>query len=429
MGSESIRQAFFLFFAGRMVPAAVLAILSCNFYDDVTRPFEYTTVTYRGMVRDADFGAPIESVSVALDESGPIARTDINGEFCLTGVRTGPHRLGLTNINYETADTTIDLVLDPKPDTISLTRKNAVPKIVRFDASPLPMLSREDTVNFFIEAWDSTGGIDGVAIESDTARSHGKQWLNPQLMIKDSFICTYRTPGSRMVRLSVTGARGDISMDSVLLSVPANQRPRFSLIRLAPDGFINGEWGFLEIYAEDPDSNFSYLTIAWGDTSKTEKSYDIAGAHWHKYQFKSDTTVTVGISVFDSLGAKRDTALTVQVRNSSAPKLDDRIIFDPSQYLSPLDTSVVIGVRILEIDSMYVPEIVWLINQNDPASAFSARKTYTPQTGKIGDIGNVFAQAFSTDKFKATNIVQIIVKDRLGKTSTVTGSIYKVGGQ
>jgi hypothetical protein len=78
---------------------------------------------------------------------------------------------------------------------------------------------------------------------------------------------------------------------------------------------------------------------------------------------------------------------------------------------------------------MYVPEIVWLINQNDPASAFSARKTYTPQTGKIGDIGNVFAQAFSTDKFKATNIVQIIVKDRLGKTSTVTGSIYKVGGQ
>jgi hypothetical protein len=427
MISESIRHAAIVRLVRRIAAVSFVALTTGNFLCGLMEPFEYTTASYTGWVRDADFDMAIESTTITLDENGPAALSDKNGAFSFGSVRTGAHTFQLTRNDYESDTATIDLTIDPEPDTFFLTRKNVAPSITRFEAFPKQMLSCEDTVRFFFEAWDSTGGITGVAIESDTGRFLEKTWSDAPLTIKDSLRFGYGAPGARTIRLCVTGIRADTSRDSIPLTVPSNRRPRFSLIRFAPDGFINGEWGFIEIYADDPDSNFHYLTITWGDTSKTEKSFDIAGAHWHRYNFPNDTAVIITVGLFDSMGANRDTTLKVQPRNSSAPILDDRIIFDPSQYLAPNDTSVMIGVKIIEIDSMYVPEIVWLINQNDPASAQSARKTYTPETGKISEVGDVFAQAFPTEKLKATNIVQIIVRDRLGKTSTVTGSLYKVG--
>ena len=427
MGSEPDRHAAFVRLVRRMASALFVAMMAGNFLCGPMEPFEYTTAPCTGRVRDADFGMAIESTTVTLDENGPTALSDKNGAFSFGNVRTGAHTLLFVNPGYESDIEHIDLTLNPKPGTFLLTRKNVAPSIVRFEAFPQPMLSCDDTVTFFIEARDSTGGITAALIESDTGRFLEKTWSDARLTIKDSFSFRYDTPGMRIIRLRIAGIHADTSRDSIPLTVPSNRRPRFSLIRFAPDGFINGEWGFIEIYADDPDTNFHYLTITWGDTSKTEKSFDIAGAHWHRYNFPNDTAVIITLALFDTMGANRDTTLKVQVRNSSAPILDDRIVFDPSQYLAPYDTSVIIGVRIMEIDSMYVPEIVWLINQNDPVSAQSARKTYTPETGKISEVGNVFAQTFSTDKLKATNIVQIIVRDRLGKTSTVIGSLYKVG--
>jgi hypothetical protein len=427
MGSEPNRHAAVVRLVRRMAAVSFVALMTGDFRCDLMEPFEYTTAPCTGLVRDADFGMAIGSTTVTLDENGPTALSDTNGVFSFGSVRTGAHTFRFVKPGYESAIEHIDLTLNPKPGTFLLTRKNAAPSIVRFEAFPNQMSSREDTVRFFVETWDSTGGITAVVIESDTGRFLEKTWPDARLTIKDSFSFRYGAPGMRTVRLRVAGIHADTSRDSIPLTVPSNQRPRFSRIRFSPDGFINGEWGFIEIYADDPDSNFHYLTITWGDTSKIENSFDIAGAHWHRYNFPNDTTVIIAVGLFDSLGANRDTTLKVQPRNSSAPILDDRIIFDPSQYLAPYDTSVIIGVRIMEIDSMYVPEIVWLINQNDPVSAQSARKTYTPEKGKISEVGNVFAQTFSTNTLKATNIVQIIVRDRLGKTSTVTGSLYKVG--
>jgi hypothetical protein len=146
------------------------------------------------------------------------------------------------------------------------------------------------------------------------------------------------------------------------------------------------------------------------------------------YNFQKDTTVDISIELFDSLGARTDTTLKgVAVRSLSAPKLDNTIVFIPSPPLTPLDDTVNIGVKVLEINSMYVQEIVWIINPDDPATIQSVRNTYTSQTGAVNSVGTMFSCDFSTAKLKGTNTVQIVVKDRLGTTSSVLGSLYIAG--
>jgi hypothetical protein len=408
--------------------SGLFALVSCNFLSDLTKPFDYSTVMFRGWVRDATRLTPIENATVTFDNGGERTMTDRNGYFTFQNVRTGPHRLALFKNGFEPDTQHIDLTLVPRPDTFYLAAKNEAPAIVRCVALPDTLRSLEDTVSISFAAHDSTGGIARTVIQTGDGRAVEKVWPNAPMAVADSLKFSYPSFGEFEARLLVIGKNADTARKSVRITVPDNRRPLFSLIRLSQDGFNNGEWGFIEIFASDPDNNFHYLTINWGDTSKVEKSFDGAGAHWHTYHFTADTTVQAAIKLVDSAGAMRDTVIRIDIRNASAPILDDRIVYNPSQYLTPIDTVVMIGVKVLDIDSGYVSEIVWMINRDDsPPAAQIFRQSYNPQTGAIGVVGNVFAHQFQTAPLKTTNTVEIVVKDKYGRTSSVYGSLYKAG--
>jgi hypothetical protein len=406
---------------------ALAAVISCTFLGDLAEPFEYTTVAFQGVVYDSGFNIPLWGANVILASGEQRTATDSSGRFTIAETRTGLHPLIVSKAGYETLSRMIDLTLNPRPDTIRLQRVNAAPVITGFVVDTGALRCIDDTVTFIYSARDSSGGIAASVLDPGKGTPRLRSWSGYPGRISDTLRIVYDSSDTFKAQLTIIGRNNDTIRQSMTLAIPANRRPVFTLLRPSSGGFINGTWGFLEIYSHDPDGNFSSLTIGWGDTAKTEKSTDSAGAHWHKYAFTSDTTVLVTITLFDSSGAKNYSTFAMNVRNTSAPKLDDRIVFSPSQYLIPDDTAVIIGVRVLDIDSGYVAEIIWMINQDDPLTVQSVRKNYTPQTGVIGPVGNVFANSFGTTRFKGTNFVQILVRDRLGKTSQVIGSFSVAG--
>ncbi len=214
-------------------------------------------------------------------------------------------------------------------------------------------------------------------------------------------------------------------IDTFLISrTPVVRKPSFSLVRPQAGGFISNEWGFLELFIDDPDTTFSHVNIDWGDGGDSLSSTQ--HVNWHRYTVQTSSEMIIRIDLFDTSGLCNDTTVKVQVSVVYAPLLDGKIFFEPSQYCAPYDTAIIIGVRILQIADQYVSEIVWIINEQGPG-AFLARETYDTNTGKIGDVGDVFAYLFPTAGLKGANEVQIIVSDHYGNKSSVFGSFYIAG--
>ena len=410
------------------VSAATLLAISCNFLGNVTKPFEYSSVAFHGIVLDRTFQMPIQGATVVLDGTGQRASTDEAGVFTIEGTRTGGHTVTVSKAAYHIDSKPIDVSLHPPADTVLLVRDSAPPSITGFSAKPTTITSIDDTVVFAFSACDSSGGIAKVILEPGMGSAIEKSWNGTLWALKDTQKFVYDSSGTFSARLMVIGKNADTSRDIIPVVVPDNDRPTFTSLRPTADGFINGSWGYIQIYSSDPDNNFSYLTIDWGDTSQTEKSFDSSSApHWHMYHFAYDTPVNVTIRLVDAMGAASDTTFSIMVRSPSAPKLDNQIVFEPSQFLTPVDDSVSIGVKVLQIDSSYVPEIVWIVNENDLSAAQSVRKDYSAQDGAIGPVGKVFTCSFSTAKLMGTNDIRIIVSDRRQKTSEVDGSLYIAG--
>jgi hypothetical protein len=81
MISESIRHAAIVRLVRRIAAVSFVALTTGNFLCGLMEPFEYTTASYTGWVRDADFDMAIESTTITLDENGPAALSDKNGAF------------------------------------------------------------------------------------------------------------------------------------------------------------------------------------------------------------------------------------------------------------------------------------------------------------------------------------------------------------
>jgi hypothetical protein len=234
---------------------------------------------------------------------------------------------------------------------------------------------------------------------------------------------TVTCPGYDTLRTSVDITL-DPPIDTFYLS-PRYQRPFFSLVRAQPDDFISNVLGYMEIIIIDPDTHFTQVKIDWGDGSDPGSFKLLQNTCWHRYVLAKDSVMNVVVGLFDATGFVGDTELNVPVSVASPPLLDGKIFFEPSNYLAPYDDSVVIGVRIVQIEG-WPSEIVWIINEHDP-QAILKRMYYNEQTGAIGPIGDVFVFRFPTATLKGTNEVQIIVSDRYGNTSSVFGNFYIAG--
>jgi hypothetical protein len=413
------------------VASALAIFTSCGFMDNLNKPFEYTAVTCWFVVMDSTFNRPIKGAAVVLDGVARDATTDSNGLVNLSEIRTGTHTVAVIRDLYKPITDTIDLTLEPQRDTLRLVRYNVKPTIESFFINPANLVTTADTAVFICKAFDSSGGgIAKIIIATGKGdASIEKNYDSTTYYVNDTVKFLYDSVGKYRVHLTVMDKNSELTKDTILVTVPDNDRPTFSELRFSTDGFINGKWEYIQFKVSDTDTNFSYLTINWGDTSQTYTSTDTTGAaHWHMYNFSTTTTVNIAIQLFDRMGARTDTTLSgVVVRTFSPPKLDNSILFVPSPPLTPLDDTVHIGVKVLEINSMYVQEIDWILNPEDPATIQSVRKTFTSQTGAVSPTGTEFFCDFSTAKLKSTNIVQIVVKDRLQTSSSVLGSLYIAG--
>lgn len=401
-----------------------LMVCSCNFIKDPWTPFQYSTADISGTVYDAVFKKPMPGVNVRISGTSEKAVTGADGSFLIENVRTGKFWLVFTNSLFKTDSERIQVKLTGNDEEYFIKRKEQPPEITSFSFSPVNPLSCDEPLTIRFSAVDSTGGISGFRLSSPAGERMQYRMGASPFSISDSVVFVSDSGGNLMVELTVTGSDGDSTVESLQITLPDNRRPVFSQVRLSQDAFISGIYSFIEVFARDPDGDFSHVVINWGDAG-TVQSTDTAGVYWHKYTVSDDTTFQVSILLFDKYGASRDTVIPVRVR-FSAPVLDDNLLFVPSQYLSPEDKEVKIGVRVLEIEG-WVSEIVWIINQNDPDAFLFSRANYDSLTGVIGDIGNVFVNQFPTDKLKGTNFVQISVSDRYGNRTTVVGSFFMAG--
>jgi hypothetical protein len=409
------------------VCTSVLLFATCDFVNKLNEPFKYSMVNLSGVVWDSAFNQPVKGARVSIDGTAQPDSSDSKGAFTIDGVRTGEHTLTVYRAGYDGASRNLDVTLRSEPFTLGLPRTEMAPTITEFSINTNAIKCIEDTVVFHFIAWDSSGGIDTVRIDPGMGRGVLKMtWGKTQYYIDDSLKFAYDSAKTYYPKLTVIGAKGDTSKKNASVTIPSNHCPVFTLLRIAPEGFINGKWGYVEVYISDPDNDFDYLSIDWGDTAAIEISPD-TGVHWHEYNYSSNTFVNITIRLFDKSGAMTDTTIRTLVRSHSAPVLDNAIVFTPSQNLWPTDDSVTIEVKVLEIDGSYVSEIDWIINQDDTASVEAARVPYTPTTGAIGPYGNAFRHSFPTAKLKGTNEVDITVVDRSLFTSDVRGTFYIAG--
>jgi hypothetical protein len=416
--------------------------LSCTGISDALKTFTSSSVTIQGVVCDTSRGGvlPLAGAFVAIDGQQKTATTDSGGLFVMHEVKTGPSVvLSVRASGFYPFEKRMDVRVNPVPDTTVLKPLYDPPRITRMSSNSASLFALTDTVKIVCEAADSSGGIARMVFDGGDGRTVEKAVSPVAPSARDSCALVFARPGAFQGRVVVIGARNDSAADTLNIVVPKTRRAAIYLVRPQAEGFISAEYGFLEVFVSDPDGNFSRIKINWGDGSGPDSNFTpvrVGGDSslstimrivcWHRFVVKADSVMTVRVMVFDTTGFFRESIAGVSVSVASLPLLDGKIFFEPSQYLAPFDDSIVIGVRILEIEG-WASEIVWIVNENDPESLLYKRSAYDDLTGAIGPVGNVFAFRFSTEKLKAVNDVHIIVSDRYGNKSDVLGSFYMVG--
>jgi hypothetical protein len=429
--SRSKRHRYLLW-----IVAVALLHFSCDYLKKINQPVEYSTAIFKGVVWDSVFNRPVKGAVVTIENGDvPPCTSDANGAFVFERkVRTGSHRFSIVKSGFNECTGEVTVTLNPDNYIVNITRAEAAPSIENFIGDLNFVKCIDDTVIFRYRAWDSTGGITGIKIDPGNGSNLSKAYGNGTFFVNDSVKFVYDTAGTFTATLTVIGDKSDESTLKTQVMIPQNHRPVFTSIEMPPDGFLNGEWGYLQIYANDPDSspakNFDFLTIDWGDVDYNKIDLSTASngePQWHQYNFAGIVRVTIKVRLNDKLGATADTTLSVLVKTHQAPLLDNSIVFDPPMP-GPGDDSIHIGVKVLQIDSSYVSEIDWVVNPDDTASVLTARKNYNSTTGNITSvIGNVFANSFSTAKLKAINEVTIMVYDRMKKSSSIRGTFLVAG--
>ncbi|MCX7726728.1 MAG: hypothetical protein N2053_07750, partial [Chitinispirillaceae bacterium] len=169
-------------------------------------------------------------------------------------------------------------------------------------------------------------------------------------------------------------------------------------------------------------------SIDWRDGGDSVVSYDREGVYWRKISVKENTEWKIEIKIFSKDKLVDDTIVTFPIKVMSPPLLDDKIYLNP-RYCAPHDTAITIGVNVLSLEKgSYVEEILWIINENEPAPFFTFfREKFSEEEGKIPPKGRLFTHNFLINNLKGTNIVKIIVTDSNGNSSMISGVFYVAG--
>ncbi len=436
---DCLRFFFLIIFAVLSCGAYSIINVSCNRLLDSVRSFTHSTATVTGVVLDSLTEKPVANAIVTIGKNNGTTTTDSSGKFRFDDLLTGKYDITISADNFKTFSTFLDVCLETEETIYRIIRADATPVIDTIIIDTASMLFLDDNLKIFLSANDSSGGIEAVILtvrekDKETVLEH--RYNTVCYSLKDSFFLTCRSPGEITGLLKVIGYRSDTTEKILLIDLLKPRRPHIVRVRASREGFPDGQEGFicnkpgyLQIYISDPDNVLGYILIEWGDSSTSTTSSAPEGTYWHIYTSESQR-MPVTLRLFDKHSSiTGDTILYFQVRKINPPLLDNRLFFSPCQYCSPLDTAILIGVRILQIYDNWVSQIIWTINENDPPPlSFYQRIEYDRATGAVIDsIGNLFVHKFSTSGLKGTNTVQVRVIDSEGNSSTVSATFYIAG--
>jgi hypothetical protein len=373
-------------------------------------------------VFDKGFPLPLAGAAIRLQDEE--YHTDTNGFISVKNLRTGAWPVQLVMAGYLTAADQIDIKLNGNVDTLFMTRQNSVPVIAQFYCAPSATNARDDTVNCFISAHDSSGGISMVYVDLGNGKYDSLQFNPPQPSISQTIKNQYDSPGDYFVIVKVYGNLNDSACtQNQRVTIANNSRPCTTGLRI--DRFFAGVDGYIQVGATDADNNFSRHEINWGD-STAGVEYHESAVLWHKYDIDNDSLFDISISLFDKSGAVWRMDTNVLVTKLNPPNLNQSLQYLPYQILGPTDDSVTISVQVRSADE-YIASIIWRLNEGSGSAELYASQSYDETSGQVANPPVLFSYTFPTDSLSGENVVHIFVYDNHGYCSEVWGSFSIAG--